>query len=71
MSCLSEAQTKIYKQNSCIKSRFLVTESMFDDVRYEPINFVISGKGVSKKFKLQKILKISFSSCSNVLFQLA
>ena len=56
-SCLSEVHTKRYKQNSCIKSRFSVTESMFDDVRYEPINFVISRKGVSKRFRLKKILK--------------
>ena len=54
-SCLSEAHTKTCKQDSCIKSRFLVPESMSHDFAYEPINFVVSGTGVSKKFILKKL----------------
>ena len=32
-------------------------EFMSYDVRYEPVNFVVSGVGVPKKFKLENLLK--------------
>ena len=51
------------------------------NITYKPVNFVISRKGVAKKFGLEKHLKNTFifvqnalffrqSSCSNVFFQL-
>ena len=49
-SCLSEAHPKTYKQSR-------VPESTSLDFAYEPINFVVSGTGVSKKFTLKKTLK--------------
>lgn len=59
-SCLSEAHPKTYKQDSWIKSRFSVPESMSLDFAYEPINFVVSGTGVSKKFILKNSKKSHF-----------
>ena len=58
-SCLSEAHPKTYKQDSWIKPRLSVPESTSLDFAYEPINFVVSGKGVSKKFILKKNSKKS------------
>lgn len=41
------------------KIRFSVPESMSLDFAFEPINFVVSGTGVSKKFILKKNSKKS------------
>jgi len=41
----------------CIKSHFSVLSFMSYDVRYEPVNFVVSGAGVPKKFRLESLLK--------------
>ena len=51
----------------CIKSHFSVL-SLSYDVRYEPINFVVSGAVVPKKFRLENLLKNSFCSRRNFFF---
>ena len=40
------------------KIPFFSPEFMSYDVRYEPVNFMVSGAGVSKKFRLESLLKI-------------
>ena len=37
---------------------FFSPEFMSYDVRYEPVNFMVSGAGVPKKFRLESLLKI-------------
>ena len=43
-------------------------EFMCYDVRYEPVNFVVSGAVVPKKFRLENLLKNSFCSKRNFFF---
>ena len=40
------------------KIPFFSPEFMSYDVRYEPVNFMVSGAGVPKKFRLESLLKI-------------